>query len=180
LKTLTIIGCFACVLSVATSARAQALPTATARGNLQVGAGYTYAKPDYGQLSIKGGSIFADFDFAEHVGVEADIHYVAFVTPNDLAENTYLFGPRIILPYGRFKIYGKAMVGDGDLVIQEEADNRGRLAGNSFAYSLGAGVDIRATQHIVVRAFDIETQHWNYLTGLTPTVITVGVAYRFR
>ncbi len=178
MKTLTIIGCFACVLSVAASARGQALPTATARGNLQIGAGYTYAKPDYGTQSIQGGSIFADFDFAPHVGVEADIHYIAFITPSDLAEDSYLFGPRFILPYGRFKFYAKALAGIGDLVIQEQADNKGRPSGDNFAYALGGGVDIQATRRIVVRA-DLETQHWNYLTGLTPTVITIGAAYRF-
>ncbi|MGD0798032.1 MAG: outer membrane beta-barrel protein [Acidobacteriaceae bacterium] len=170
----------ALVLSVATSARAQALPTATAKGAFQVGAGFTYAKPDYGQGAIKGASGFADFDFGLHFGVEADIHYIAFVTPNDLAENTYLAGPRFILPFGRFKLYGKALVGDGDLVIQEQQDNAGRLSGNFFAYAFGGGLDIQATQHIVVRAIDLESQHWSYQSGLTPTVITVGAAYRFR
>ncbi len=180
MKTVAIIAALACVLSCTVSAPAQALPTATAKASLQVGAGYTLARPDYGQKSIQGASGFADFDFGTHVGLEADIHYIAFVTPNDLAEDTYLIGPRFILPYGRFKIYAKLLVGDADLVIQEQQDNQGRTAGNFLAYAFGGGVDIQATPHIVVRAIDFETQHWNYLTGLTPTVVTIGAAYRFR
>lgn len=180
MKTVTIIGALASVLSVTSLARAQALPTASAKASLQVGGGYTYAMPDYGEKSIQGVTGFADFDFGQHVGVEADIHYIALVTPTDLAENTYLIGPRVILPYRRLKFYAKGLFGIGDLVIQEQADNQGRQAGTNFAYALGAGVEYQATSHIVVRAIDFETQHWNYLTGLTPTVVTVGVAYRFR
>jgi opacity protein-like surface antigen len=180
LKTATIIGALAFALSATVSARAQALPTASAKASLQVGGGYTYAKPDYGEKPIQGITGFADFDFGQHVGVEADIHYVALITPTDLAENTYLIGPRFILPYRRFKFYAKGLFGVGDLVIQEQQDNVGRVAGTNFAYALGGGVDIQVTPHLVVRAIDLETQHWNYLTGLTPTVITVGAAYRFR
>lgn len=181
LKTLTMIGCLACVLCASAPARAQALPTATAKGSLQVGVGGTYADPDYGQFPIKGASAFADFDFGLHVGVEADIHYIAFVTPTDLAENTYLFGPRFMLPHGRFTLYGKALMGEGDLVIQEYQDNIGRPAGFYFAYAVGGGLDIRVSNRITVRAIDLESQRWpNYGNGLSPTVYTVGVAYHFR
>jgi hypothetical protein len=168
------------LLSVTSLARAQALPTATAAGNLQVGAGWTYAKPDYGPQSIKGVSGFADFDFRPHFGVEAVYHYIALVTPTDLAEDSILAGPRFVLPYGRINIYAKALFGAGDLVIQEAQDNVGRQAGYYFAYGAGGGVDLRATNHLIVRAIDVEYQHWNYQTGLTPFVITVGAAYRFR
>jgi outer membrane protein with beta-barrel domain len=180
LKTLMTIGALAGVLAASSMARAQALPTATAAGNLQVGAGYTYAKPDYGTESIKGASAFLDFDFRPHIGIEAAYHYIAFITPTDLAEDSFFVGPRFVLPYGRVNIYAKGMIGDGDLVIQEQQDNVGRQAGNFFAYSIGGGVDIRATNHIIIRAIDLESQHWFYQTGLTPFVLTVGAAYRFR
>jgi hypothetical protein len=181
LKTFMTIGALASVLSLASMARGQALPTATAGGSLQVGVGYTIAEPDYGQKSIQGVSGFADFDFGTHLGVEADVHYVAFITPLDLAENSYMIGPRIILPYGRFKLYGKILAGYGDLVVQEEQDNIGHPSGFYFAYAGGGGIDIRATDRITVRAIDIEAQKWpNYGNGLSPVVYTVGVAYHFR
>ena len=179
-KTILTIGSLACVLCLTSMGRAQAKPTATTTAIVQVGGGYSYAKPDYGQRSIQGISAFADYDIGLHYGVEADIHYVSLYTPQDLAENSYLIGPRFILPRGRYKFYGKALFGIGDLVIQNQQDNIGRQAGTNFAYAFGGGVDVYATRHIVVRAIDFEYQHWNYLTGLTPIVFTAGVAYRFH
>ena len=181
LKIFMAVGTLTGVLCVTSPrAQAQALPTATARGNLQIGAGYTYAKPDYGNVSIKGASAYADFDFSTHIGVEAEFHYISFVTPTDLAEDSVLVGPRLILPYGRINLYAKALFGTGDLVIQEAQDNVGRQAGYYFAYGFGGGVDIRATNHLNIRAIDVESQHWSYQTGLTPFVLTIGAAYRFR
>lgn len=180
LKTLKTIGSLACVvLSISSICHAQAMPTATARTALQVGGGYTYARPDYGQRAIQGISAFADYDVGRHFGAEADIHYVSLITPLDLAENSYLVGPRFILPHGRYRLYGKALAGVGDFVIQQ-ADGLNRIPGTSFAYAIGGGLDIVATKHIVVRAADFEYQHWSYLTGLTPFVVTVGAAYRIR
>jgi len=181
LKTFLRLGSLAGVLLIPSLGRAQALPTATAAGSLQIGAGYTYANPDYGQKSIAGASGFADFDFGEHLGVEADVHYIAFKTPLDLAENTYLIGPRLLLHHGRFTLYGKVLAGYGDLVVQEQQDNIGHPSGFYFAYAGGGGIDIRATDRITIRAIDLEAQKWpNYGNGLSPIVYTVGAAYHFR
>lgn len=179
-KTIISIGALACVLCLTSIGGAQAKPTATTTAVVQVGGGYSYARPDYGQRSIQGISAFADYDIGLHYGVEADFHYLALYTPQDLAENTFLIGPRVILPRGRYKFYAKAMFGVGDLVIQNQQNNIGREAGSNFAYAVGGGVEMHATRHIVIRAIDFEYQHWNYLTGLTPLVLTTGVAYRFH
>jgi opacity protein-like surface antigen len=181
LKTFTALGLFAAMLGSASFAHAQALPTATGRGSLQAGVGVTLAEPDYGQKSIKGISGFITFDFTPHFGVEAVVHYVALVTPTDLAENTFLIGPRYVYRKGRFNPYAKLLIGRGDLVIQETNDNPGRYSGNYLAFALGAGLDIDITHHLVVRAIDVEYQRWpNLGNGLSPIVATVGVAYRFR
>jgi opacity protein-like surface antigen len=180
-KSLTMIACLACVLCASAPAGAQALPTATARGSLQIGGGYTIASPDYGQKDIKGVSGFADFDLAPHYGLEAIVNYISLVTPTDLAENSYLIGPRIMFPRGRFTLYGKLLGGYGDLVIQEFQDNVGRPDGFYFEYALGGGLDIRATDRITIRAMDIELQKWpSYGNGLSPVAYTVGAAYHFR
>jgi len=180
LKNLITLGSVAFLLSLPSLGNAQALPTATGKGALQVGGGYTLAMPDFGQKNIQGISGFADFDLGLHWGAEADIHYVSLVTPTDVAENSYLVGPRFIYPRGRFKLYGKGLFGAGHLVIQETQDNPGFSTGLNFAYALGGGLDIAVKKHIVVRAIDFEYQHWNDLTGRTPTGFTIGVAYRFR
>jgi opacity protein-like surface antigen len=180
LKTLIVIGSLAGVLSIATAAHAQAMPTAVAKGTLQVGGGYSLATPDYGNKNVQGLSIFGDFDFRPHFGVEAEYHYISIVTPTDLGENSFLAGPRYVYNRGRFSFYAKGLIGIGDLVIQETQDNPQGGAGTYFTYGLGGGVDIRVTKHIIVRAIDSEYQHWNLGNGLTPIAYTVGAAYRFR
>lgn len=180
LKTLIAIGTIAGILSVGSAANGQAMPTAVAKGLLQVGGGYTLVMPDYGQKNVQGVTAFADFDFRPHFGVEAEYHYVSLVTPTDLGENSFLVGPRFVYPRGRFSVYGKALIGIGDLVIQEVQDNPEGGAGTYLAYGFGGGVDIRVGKHIVVRAIDAEYQHWSLGSGLTPIAFTVGAAYRFR
>jgi hypothetical protein len=181
LKTLLTIGSFAGVLCLSSMGHAQAMPTATAHGNLQAGGGLSLGMPDYGERNIGGATAFADFDFTPHIGVEADIHYVALVTPSDLAENSYEIGPRYVYRRGRFAPYGKVLIGLGSLVIQESQDNPGKYDGTYFMYSFGGGLDIQVSKHIIVRAIDAEVQRWPGLgNGLTPYVFTVGAAYRFR
>jgi opacity protein-like surface antigen len=179
LRTLVRVGSLAGLLSLSAIGHAQALPTATGHGGLQAGIGWTYAEPDYGQKAIQGFTIFGDLDVVTHIGAEAEYHYIALNTPTDLAENSFFVGPRFILPRGRFKLYAKALIGIGDIVIQEEQDNPQGGAGTYLAYGAGGGVDYRINKRWVARA-DYEYQHWAYLTGLTPSAITVGIAYRIR
>ncbi len=179
LKTFLAIGPLVILLSFTVKGNAQAMPTAVAKGGLQVGVGWSYVEPDYGQKAIQGVTVFGDFDFLPHIGVEAEYHYVSLVTPTDIGENSFIGGPRFVLSRGRLSYYAKALVGIGDINIQETEDNPQGGAGTYLAYGVGAGVDYRLTKHIVARG-DFEYQHWSYLTGLTPSSITVGAAYRFR
>jgi opacity protein-like surface antigen len=179
LKTCLLIGSFTAALWLTTAADGQALPTAVARGELQVGIGWSYAQPDYGQKSIQGVTAFGDFDFRPHIGIEAEYHYISLITPTDLGEQSFLIGPRFVLPRNHFNLYAKVVAGIGDINIQEIQDNPQGGAGNYVAYGVGFGIDYKVTHNIIARG-DFEYQHWSYLTGLTPTVYTVGAAYRFR
>jgi hypothetical protein len=180
LKNLMTIGFLAAVFSATSIGHTQALPTATAKGAFQVGGGWTFGMPDYGQKNIQGVSAYADFDFRQHIGVEASYHYISLITPTDLGENSIFVGPRFNFLHSRYNIYGKVLFGIGTINIQEVQDNPQGGAGSYTAYGFGGGVDIRATKHINVRAVDLEYQHWTYLSGLTPVAITFGAAYRFR
>jgi hypothetical protein len=181
LKTLMTVGLLAGALTLTSVGYAQAKPVAVANGSFQAGGGLGYAEPDYGQQAIKGISLFADFGFTPHLGLEAAVHYIALITPTDLAENTFVIGPRYVYRTGRLAPYAKLMVGRGDLVIQETEDNPGKYSGNYLMYGFGGGLDIGATHHLVIRAIDFEYQRWpNLGNGLTPLVFTVGAAYRFR
>ncbi len=52
--------------------------------------------------------------------------------------------------------------------------------GSYFAFAYGAGLDIHITRHFDVRAIDFELQNWPGFAqnGLTPSIISIGAAYR--
>jgi hypothetical protein len=181
LKRHTLIGCFACVFGLTSWSHTQAIPTASRAGTIQIGVGGTFASPDYTQKYLKGLSIYGDFDFAHHIGVEGDIHFASIIAPEDIGENTYLLGPRFTFRHGRFDAYGKGLLGIGQFQFQQGTYGNGSSS-TYGVYALGGGLDIRATHHINVRAIDFEYQKWPhfYPNGLTPYVTTIGVAYVLR
>ncbi len=163
---------------VATQLHAQAAPTASRTGSLQVGAGYSVAGPDYGQKYIEGISVYADLDLTYHIGVEAVAHKVSYFTPLDIGEDSYLIGPRYVFHYKRLDPYAKIVFGYG--VFQTQYDNRPHTSTGYGVYGGGGGVDIRATPHVNIRAIDFEYQKWpGFGSGLTPYVTTFGAAYVF-
>jgi hypothetical protein len=182
LKLHTLIGCFACVLGLTTWSNAQAVPTASRSTSLQVGGGVTYARPDYGPKGIGGLSVYGDYDFTRHLGVEGDIHFLNIITPTDISEDTYLVGPRYRFHYHRFTPYAKALFGVGRFGYQTPSQYITAASYTFGVLSFGGGVDLRATQHFNVRAFDFEYQDWPGFKnkGLSPIVMTVGVAYSFH
>ena len=187
LKTLVRNGAVCMLLGLAVllvpCAHGQALPTATGHGGgIQVGAGVSYAKPDFGQLWIGGITAFGDYNLMPHIGLEANIHWLTLHTPQDLGEETFEAGPRFYWRKSRYTLYGKAQLGYGKFVVQELQDNPGKFDATSFMYSLGGGLDIDFKHHITVRAFDFEYQQWpNFANnGLSPAVGTVGIAYRLH
>lgn len=181
MKLHTLIGCFACVLGLTTWSHAQAIPAATRSGGLQLGVGGTYARPDY-NTGIKGYTIYGNYDFSRHLGIEADLHFVNVITPADISEDSYLIGPRYRFRYHRFTPYAKALFGLGRFGYQYPS-MYGKASTSTYGvYSFGGGVDLKATRHLNVRAFDFEYQEWPGYGphGLTPIVMTIGVAYAFR
>ena len=175
-----LIGCFACVLSLTPWSHGQAVPTASRTGAIQIGAAATFISPDYTQQYIKGISFYGNYDIGQHLGVEGDIH-ISVITPGDISENSYLLGPRYKWHYKRFEPYAKVLVGIGRFGFQTGSFP----VASSFTYfqfAPGGGLDIRATRHINVRAFDVEFQKWPGFNpnGLSPIAYTVGVAYTLR
>jgi hypothetical protein len=154
---------------------AQSVPTASRLGDLQIGAGYAVAEPDYGPDRFKGLTAYADFDFFHNFGVELNFRFLKGPT-KDLYEKTYETGIRYHRNYGRFAPYGKIMVGRGVFNYQNSVAN---LAYNMAAG--GGGVDFRVKPYLTIRA-DAEYQRWGGFPphGLTPLVGSIGVAYHFH
>jgi Outer membrane protein beta-barrel domain len=160
---------------------AQASPTATRAAFIQVGAGVSVFQPDYNPGTIKGYSIYGTYDFTSHIGLEGDIHIVNVITPGDIAENSYLLGPRFVMARGRFHPYAKALAGIGVFTFQPVYVNSSSSSSSHKMYAFGGGLDVRVKRHWNVRAIDFEYQRWPGFdaNGITPLGITVGAAYFF-
>jgi outer membrane protein with beta-barrel domain len=162
-------------LATASSVLAQALPTASRAGDLQVGAGYAFAKPDYVQQTFQGVSAYADFDLRPHFGIEAEFHQVDTTTGDEMYERTYEIGGRYLRTYGPLVPYVKGMIGRGDFNYPY---GLAVLSYNLFAG--GAGVDVKLGPYLRVRG-EYEYQKWRSFPngGLAPQIVTIGIAYHF-
>ena len=155
--------------------RAQATPTASRAGDLQIGVGYTIAKPDYGQQNFQGFTAYADFDLRSHLGFEAEFHQISTTSNNQSYQRTYEVGGRYFRTYGHLIPYVKVMVGRGDFNYPFGTTD---LAYNLYAAGLGA--DYRIRPSLSLRA-EYEMQRWSGFTngGLNPQLVTLGLAYHF-
>lgn len=171
----------------AVSLHAQARPTASRAGDLQIGISYTTADSDYVANRIRGAGFYADFDLRDHFGVEVNFHQLG--DPNTIVyERTYEFGGRYVLHPRRFDRatpYAKALYGRGvfNYPPPYPPPYPQNYPAANLAYnlaSLGGGVDIAVHPRINIR-LDYEYQKWfNFPPhGLTPQLITFGAAYHF-
>jgi hypothetical protein len=167
------------VLGIAVASLGQATPTASRRAVMQIGGGWSVGKPDHGQKSVQGFSIYGDLDFTRHWGIEGDIHRASLVTPTKIGTDSYLLGARYRLQFQKFRPYAKGLLGLGRFKYQY--DNATETAYTYKIFSLGGGLDFNATRRINIRAIDYEYQFWPGYppSGLTPTLFTFGAAYVF-
>jgi len=154
---------------------AQAVPTASRAGDLQIGAGYSMAKPDYVPQTFQGFAAYADFDFMPHLGIEAEFHQVDSTTGDQSYQRTFDGGARYFRTYGVLVPYVKAMAGHGDFRYPYS----GAVVGYTI-YTGGVGADVKFGAFLRVRG-EYEYQKWTGFTNgsVTPQVVTVGVAYHF-
>jgi opacity protein-like surface antigen len=165
---------------------AQAIPTASDDGQLQIGAMFNIGNSDYRPQDFKGYGFYTTFDFRYHVGIEGEFHQLNDPNAADgVYERTYEIGPRYVLHYGRFHPYGKVMYGRGVFNYPNLADTSGNLVPTAnLAYNIlagGLGVDYRVFPSMNVRV-DYEFQRWLSFppNGLSPSVLGIGVAYHFH
>jgi len=153
----------------------QALPTASRAGDAQIGVGYSNARPGYLPQSFQGIAAYADFDLRPHYGIEAEFHQVNNTGSYQSFERTYEIGARYLRTYGPFVPYVKAMIGRGDF----DYPYGETLIGYTI-YAGGAGADFKLNSYLHLRG-EYEFQKWTDFPtgGLTPQIVTVGVAYHF-
>jgi opacity protein-like surface antigen len=170
-----------------TSLHAQATPTASASGELQIGAMFNLANTDYRPEDFKGYGFYTTFDFRYHLGIEGEFHQVNDPDATEgIYERTYEIGPRYVLHYGRFHPYAKVLYGRGVFNYPNEIAAGGTVPTPTanLAYNLlagGIGVDYRVIPAMNVRV-DYEFQQWLGFppNGLSPKILGIGAAYRFH
>ena len=169
----------------ATCLHAQAKPTASRAGDLQVGATFSLASPDYGPNTLRGVGAYATFDFRPHLGIEANFRQLNDPDGREgIYERNFEVGPRYVFRVGPLSPYAKLMIGRG--VFQFPPDPRHPESGSvaNLAYTTwagGFGVDYSVRSSFNVRA-DYELQRWANFppNGLSPHVFSLGIAYRFH
>lgn len=159
-----------------TTVHAQAVPTATIPGNVEIGGGYTNANPDYGPKRMGGFFLFADGDLWKHFGAEVNYHRISGDKPTTITENTVEVGAKYRYPIHRLSPYLKILVGAGNFAFGSSSQD-----GTYRIYVGGGGLDYRVTNHLVARA-DYEYQRWGTFPprGLQPNLFSAGVAFRFH
>ncbi len=169
-----------------TVAFGQASTTASRTFDLQAGGGFSYVRSDYSG-SYKGGALYTTLDFSPHFGAEFEFHQ-ADSPKNPTYERTYEFGARYHRTYGRFEPFAKVAYGRGvfNFVDYFTDPTTGKttpkvvanLAYNEIAF--GGGTDYRLLPWLNLRGeYEYQTWHSFPPNGLTPQVITIGVAYHF-
>jgi hypothetical protein len=175
-----------CIFLETLSLRAQVAPAATRGGReLQAGASFDLGHSDYGTSTLRGLGFYTTDDFRPHLGVELNFHQLYDSNSKTaIYERTYEVGPRYSLKFGPLRPYAKLMIGRG--VFQFPPDplhpKNGPVANLAYTmWSGGFGADYRVKPSMNIRV-DYELQRWSGFppNGLSPRVLSLGVAYHFH
>jgi hypothetical protein len=133
--------------------------------------------PGYPTNKLLGIGTYVDFNFKHHWGIEGEGRWLIFREVAQIHEATYLLGPRAQFRLGRFRLYGKALFGEGYFYFPY-----GSVRESAPVLAFGCGADYRLSKRISVRVFDGEYQKWiNFQNqGISPLGASVGLAYRIR
>lgn len=171
------------LLSLASpSSNAQATQATGIRAaDLQIGGSFVYVSPDYSPEHFRGLGGYVTYDFKPHWGIEANIRQANTTGVNHIYERTYEIGGRYVYHLPPFNPYLRASIGRGvfNFPYYDPSPPSANLAYNM--YSLAGGVDYNLIPSINLRG-DYEYQRWGSFPprGISPQVISVGVAYHFH
>jgi hypothetical protein len=182
--------CLTCILgqllfvAIPSPAVAQAGSTARKSMDVSIFAGYNNITPDYGNWHNTGVTFGANvtryfrFPIKPSLEIRANISHGPTVN-----EDTYLFGVRGLMDFGRFHPYGDFLIGPGKIYYNGFFPNPGDhsyTSDGSVVESPGGGIDVDVYRNIAVKA-DFQGQFWNLGENdtLSPKAITFGVVYHF-
>lgn len=151
---------------------------------LWAGAEYSYFNASFPYQSgqrIGGVGVFADYHVTPIIAVEGDAQFLPFGGFHGVTESSFLAGPKaFFLARGRFRPYGKALVGVGNIHYPFAIGNA-----NYLSLAPGAGTEYSIGRRWSLRG-EYEYQMWLNSPGyvnepnheLTPNGFHIGLAYR--
>jgi len=157
---------------------AQTAPSAYERRmTIDVGGMGSVFQPDEGGNTLIGIGTYADFHFSHWVQLEAEARWLRWNQYYGEHQDNYLLGPRVpIKQFGKFNLYGKALVGYGKMTFPF---NYGYGTFTDLAF--GGTLDYHISRKFTVRAADFEYQYWpKWINNqsLTPYGFSAGIGYR--
>jgi hypothetical protein len=164
------------LLAVARVAPAQALITAGRGSEIAPFAQYTIIRPDWGPGSNIGFTYGVDYTRYIRSIVQPSIELrMTRANGTTVNENTYSGGLKLQTSIHRIHPYATLLAGYG--TIHFNYYNGNYTGDNATIYSLGGGADFDVMSRWKLRA-DFIQQNWN-LGGptLTPSALSVGIAY---
>lgn len=134
---------------------------------VEVGLNYsfTHVNPGGGLSSYNQNGGFGDvaYNLNRTFGVVADLGGSRIGSTNGIAyDNTtfeYLFGPRVNFRHGRFNPYVQALFGGqrfSNGFLPGATNPATGTSQNNFAMAFGGGLNVRVTDHIAVRPFQVD------------------------
>ena len=176
----SILTLFLLLIGAWSQANSQASPTATGPGSyVAVGAGISDFNTDYGHHQIGGAVVYADVHPEWRVGLEGEARFLRWHSDEQVTETTYVGGVRVALwpRPKRWEPYAKLLAGAGRITLPY-----GYAHGTFLTYAPGAGLNVDATDRLVVRVLDVEYQHWPEFPygSLSPYGFSAGVALRLN
>jgi len=153
------------ILGLTTSAiclHAQAKPTASRAGDLQVGATFSLASPDYGPNTLRGVGAYATFDFRPHLGIEANFRQLNDPDGREgIYERNFEVGPRYVFHIGPLSPYAKLMIGRGTFQFPPDPRNPEKGSVANLAYTMWRVGSVRITVSVRRSMFaNYELQRW--------------------
>jgi opacity protein-like surface antigen len=154
---LKVVVCLLALTAIGTAARAQE----TSKFDVFAGYSYVRANPSTSGVdgfNLHGGSASIAYNATDWLAAVADFggyHSSDILgTGVDGTLSTYLFGPRVsyrrharVTPFGQV-LFGVAHIGDSGLGFS--------ASNNSFAMSVGGGVDLKLSKHFSVRPVQLD------------------------
>jgi opacity protein-like surface antigen len=176
------------IVFAAAVARAQENATPVVETGMNFSFTNLYPGSGFPSFTSVGGTGTVEYNVNRMLGVVADLG--GYRNNGDVNFNpttfTYLFGPRVNFRRSRITPYAQALFGGARVSTSLTDPVTGNaFSENGFAMAYGGGMDVRLTNHVYVKPFQVE-----YLMTQTPNIwspdgnqnslrFSAGVVFRF-